>query len=196
MRTETITKTYAKFDELNKDQQAKVLDKLRDINADYEWYDSDTEDFHTILELLGFDNIQSEFTGFWSQGDGASFKADFIIPKNQKELKERMNKLLEYAPLYFKGNSDIKKLYLTLNFQDERKDEMEEIEIYKVGRYSHECTMYCDNEQLQEFARLMVGKYYNNLENQYNYLVSDEAVAETILCNEYEFDLDTLRIVW
>lgn len=194
MRTETITKTYLTFDELNQDQKSKVLDNLRDINTDYEWYDTDKEDFHTILGLLGFENISSEFTGFYSQGDGASFKADFIIPKNQKELKERMNKLLEYAPLYFKGNNDIKKLYLTLNFKEERKEEMEEIEIYKMGRYSHECTMYCDNQQLQEFARFMAGNYYNGLYNQYEYLISDEAVEECILCNNYEFDIDTLEI--
>lgn len=76
MRQETIVKTYLKFNELRKDQQAKVLDKLRYINVDHDyWSESTIDDFKTELEDLGFSDIEVSFSGFWSQGDGASFTA-------------------------------------------------------------------------------------------------------------------------
>lgn len=76
MRQETITVTYLKFNELNDDQKKKVLDNLRNINVDHdEWNDFLIEDFKTKLESLGFIDIKVYWSGFWSQGDGASFTA-------------------------------------------------------------------------------------------------------------------------
>ena len=75
MRQELITKTYLKFNELNKDQQSKVIDKMRDINVDHSWFDYSIEDFTAKLTKLGFYNISVEFSGFSSQGDGARFNA-------------------------------------------------------------------------------------------------------------------------
>lgn len=76
MRQATIVKTYLKFNELLPDQKSKVLDSLRDINTDHDWFDFVKADFHEKLKKLGFYNIKSEFSGFWSQGDGACFTAN------------------------------------------------------------------------------------------------------------------------
>ncbi len=75
MRQETIVKTYLKFTELSEDQQDHVVDKLSDINVHHSWYESTYDYYHAKLETLGFYDIKFEFSGFWSQGDGASFTA-------------------------------------------------------------------------------------------------------------------------
>lgn len=149
MRQETILKTYLKFSELNPDQKTEVIDKLRNINTDFEWFDFIKEDFHEKLKKLGFYNIKSEFSGFSSQGDGASFTAKH-------------------------------------NFRGE---------VYRIGHhYSHSNTITSDNETTKLLARKLSDKYYKDLENSYEYLQSDESIIETIECNDYEFDADTMKI--
>ena len=44
MRTETITKQYLKFEELNDEQKSKAISDNYDINTDYEWHDCAIED--------------------------------------------------------------------------------------------------------------------------------------------------------
>jgi methyl coenzyme M reductase subunit D len=51
MKTEQVQ--IYEFKELSKEVQEKVLDKMRHINTDYEWWDSDLEDFSTRLEEIG-----------------------------------------------------------------------------------------------------------------------------------------------
>ena len=76
MRQETIVKTYLKFNELNEKQQEKILDKLQDINVDHEsWYEHIYEYYESKLKKLGFYDIKFQWSGFSSQGDGASFSA-------------------------------------------------------------------------------------------------------------------------
>lgn len=43
----------------------------------HDWFDSVYEDFQQIVDLMGFDDPDMQFTGFWSQGDGASFTGGF-----------------------------------------------------------------------------------------------------------------------
>jgi len=194
MRTETYTRTFAKFDELTKEQQAKVLDNLRDINVNFNgWHDGVQDDFINILELLGFYDIKTFFSGFWSQGDGASFSAKFTVPQTKKELKTRLKALNEHAPTYFK-ETGLDKDFLTLDFSYALENEESYEVIKQNGRYVHQNTMYCDNVGLQEFARHLAAKYYIDLDADYEYLTSDEAVKETIESNDYEFDLDSFTI--
>jgi hypothetical protein len=51
------------------------IDEHRDINTHDDWYDFVFEDFKTICEILGIDLDENEpcFSGFCSQGDGASW---------------------------------------------------------------------------------------------------------------------------
>ena len=151
MRQETIVKTYLKFNELTDKQKAKVLDNLRDLNTNYSWYECTIEEFESKLKKLGFYDIKTEFTGFWSQGDGACFTA-----KHKRGV-------------IYKG---------------------------QFTRYSHSGTMSCDeSDVLLAASKRLSNKLYKTLANEYEYLTSDEAIAETIEANEYEFDSETLEIV-
>ena len=76
MRQETIIKTYLKFSELTQVQKDKVIEELRNINVDHDsWHEFTTDEFTEKLKSLGYTDIKTYFTGFWSQGDGACFTA-------------------------------------------------------------------------------------------------------------------------
>lgn len=194
MRQETIVKTYLTFDELTKEQKTKVIDKNRDINIYHGWWEYIKDDFITILNSLGFNDIELFFSGFSSQGDGASFSGIFKLPENNNELIKRLDQVEDYAPNFFKDNSDIIELYKNLDFTD-WVDDQDFISICLRGYYSHSNTMMCDHEKLQTFARYMADRYYKMLDSTYWYLIDDEAIEDTLTISEYEFDNDTLEIV-
>lgn len=147
MRQETIVKTYLKFTELSEVQQDKVIEKNSDINVGFDWHESSYEYYENKLKKLGFYDIKFEFSGFWSQGDGACFTA-----------------------------------------KHSRGD------ITKSGWYSHSYSMRCDSDVVLTVARRLADRLYKSLRSDYEYLTSEEAIIETIEANEYEFDIDTLKI--
>jgi hypothetical protein len=179
------TKIYL-FDELSKEAQNNAIENFRNINVDFcEWFDADFEGFKEDLNELGFINAEISFSGFYSQGDGACFDAKIDASKFAETINEkRIAKL-------------IKNGYIS------------EFEISKTSyanHYSHEKTRFVDfdstgykniDEILQslcekiEVIRLEKSKeIYKSLEQQYDYLQSDEAVKETIIANDYEFTKD------
>jgi hypothetical protein len=175
------TKIY-KFDELSKEAQTVAIDKMRDINVDYEWFDADFEGFKEDLNELGFYDAEIWFSGFYSQGDGACFDAKIDASKFATTVNEkRIARLIENG--YISQFEILKNSY--------------------ANHYSHEKTRYVDfdsigykniDETLQslcekiELIRLKQSKeIYRSLDKQNDYLQSDEAVKETILANDYEF---------
>ena len=69
--------------ELNERQRARLIEKYRDVNVDDSfWYESVYESTKENLALYGFDTSDFAFTGFWSQGDGASF-CGYVLDHNK-----------------------------------------------------------------------------------------------------------------
>lgn len=150
MRQEIIIKTYKYFNEFDKETQDLIVRKYNRINEDsWEFVSEDLiKNFTSELESLGYTDIKIEYSGFYSQGDGASFTAKY-------------------------GND----------------------EIYRINhRYSHSKSVTCDNEDLLNQARELMNKFYFVLRSSYDDLYSKDAIIETILANEYEFDIETLKI--
>ncbi len=139
MRQQTIVKTYYQFNELDEKQQEKIIEKYYDINvSDEYWYEYTKEEFETKLKKLGFYNIKVQFSGFYNQGDGASFSA-----------KHRRGDVTDHHR-YF--------------------------------------SMKSDNEVILEVANRLATKFYKQLNAEYDYLTSREAIIETIEANEMEFE--------
>ena len=194
MRTITIEKTLLKFDELNEAQKNKVIDKNRDINIDGCWDDININDFELILEHLGFKDVKINYTGFWSQGDGCSFKGCFMIPVSKKINDSRLENLKNDF-----GCTELIGLCTEILNCCSIDDllESEKILISSNGRYCHEFMMVLDNSDNQKFldnCRKLAKYFYRKLEENYNYLTSHEAISETLICNEYEFNSITLKI--
>lgn len=188
MRQVITTKTLKFFEELNAEQQLDAVNNLRDLNTSHDWWDCTKDDFNTILEMLGFFHIDAYFSGFHSQGDGACFSAKFIIPKDKSELDNRLQKVRYYAPTYLDGMDII--TIEDFTYIDGCSYES----ITHNGAYHHAYSMNCDNDNLLKFARCLANRYYRDLSKEYEYLQSYEAIKETILNNEYEFNDVTLKI--
>ena len=195
MRTVTQTFNVYTFDELKEDVKRKVLDDFRYINVDDEWYEFVYDDFiASVKEKCGVqllhDNIS--FSGFWSQGDGASFTVEF----DDKEMAA----LLDKFGISFRHG--LKKTFIDTIYKCEirRNGFMYcnagtvspniELNIVWLGPHLQE---YMEKkadefyEKLENWKDELCSKLYKMLDDEYTNLISDECVMETIINNDYEF---------
>lgn len=190
----TITKDVFKFNELSDSAKQTAIDAYRDVNAHHEWWQWVYDDAANILEIMGVSDVEISFSGFWSQGDGACFTGKFQHNKgNVKALKAYAPKDKELASILTRINKIQSRAFYKLAGT-----------IGTRGRYCHAYTMYiadiyhtehgynydigeAESELLEAFQD-MANWIYKRLENEYNYLTSDEIVAETIIANDYEFE--------
>ena len=187
MRTETITKTYLKFDELNDEQKAKAIDDNRDFNTEgIEWWDCTYEDAKEVAKIIGFEIDEIYFSGFHSQGDGACFTGR--IGHN----KGAAAKVKEYAPndetlhtIAKKFQNLQRKSFYTANGTIEHR-----------GHYYHENSISVEVEaergsacegEWQEIASDFCRWIYAQLKAEHDHLTSDEVVKECMVSNEVEF---------
>lgn len=190
------TKVYP-FDELSEAAQKKALEACRDFQVEDRWYDFTYEYITEILEILGFSEVKISFSGFWSQGDGASFTGKYTYnPEWEKAL-------LAYAPTDTKWKEFGTALEcLAKKLLKHAKGSLQAEISRGDHRYSHENTgsyyvwssedMYADipdgiEGSFMDTCKNMMRYIYSTLEEEYTYLTSDDVVKETILANEYEF---------
>lgn len=189
MKTKTIN-LYS-FDELDDEVKKKAIEKLYDINTNYEWWDCTVGDFKTIGKLIGINIDKVYFSGFSSQGDGACFEGEYQYKKGG--LKE----LLAYAP------RDECLHAIARNLQAIQRKRFYQIfaSVKHQGRYYHEmCTRISvelqDNswvneaieEDIKNELRSFMQWMYSGLEKEYDYLTSEKSIKETIEANEYTFN--------
>ena len=175
----TITLDLYSFPELSEEVQKKVLAKLSDVNTDHDWWDPIVEGWKEKLNELGYQNADIAFSGFSSQGDGASFTADLDLSK----FKPRF---MEATQLDF---SLVSGLVRRLS-----------------SHYSHAqtCTVELapDNDDvnadlvsmleasIEKERERLCKELYRSLEKYYDELTTDEAIKETIEANEWTFEKD------
>lgn len=190
MRTESIN-IYT-FDELSDKAKEKAIQWYRGSGLDYEWWCYVYEDAKTIASLMGIKIDQIYFSGFWSQGDGACFTGKFgPMPGTGKDVKD-------YAPKDETLHNIADKIY-----QLQKQYDFGIMgEVCRNDYYSHSGTMYLEDVNISgeylveydvierkyvEILRTFADWIYKQLENEYNYLTSDEHIVESIQINEYEF---------
>jgi hypothetical protein len=192
---QTITKQYKvyTFEELSKEAQDKVIEKHWDWNVnswnDNGWAEYLLEQQKESLLSNGFTDAEIYFSGFASQGDGASFTSQVNISRWLKAHK-LTNK---FRALY---NADQ---------GTARRQGMVRASIVKTShQYEHENTMgitceYDGNDekvsiQLDQFTDLVIENakhfarmIYKALESEYDYLTSRDAITESLSINDYTF---------
>ncbi len=183
------------------DEKQALIDKYRHINVDHDWWDFVECDFHEICKRMGIDLDWREpsFSGFCSQGDGASFTGTFTgtaaeeAPKNIREhapVDEELHRIADELCL-------IGRVYYSAYAHIGR---------HGGSNYVHECTMHveylepCYGEEedwadevhdavergVQDLMRDLARWYYQALEQEYDHLTSDEVVWDTIEANELD----------
>jgi len=192
MRTITQTINLFKFEELTEELQQKVIEKNRDINTDFDWHESIFEYFKEDNEKY-FDIKNIYFTGFWSQGDGAMFEYSGInenllneaieslnLPKWKKQILSTQicisGKGVQRGHYYHENSCD-HTIYIEDNNNGYYQNIYDLIDLYSSDIEDFIITKYKDICQ----------DLYKNLENEHDYLQSDEVIKETLICNDYDF---------
>ena len=210
--------TYS-FEDLSPEAQGNAIENNRDINADYDgWEDGVTEGFKEDMGEIGIDDITISYTGFNSQGDGASFTSDDIDTRKLFDaIGIKSNKALNMEVDDERAGGENKEFYDLLDTMedigqvDRNRIKPEEIRVWikrKNNSYYHENTVEAEVEiwdepdgweephtftvdladQVTQYVRELCKDLYSKLEKEYDYLTSDEGVKETLIDNDYKFD--------
>lgn len=215
-RTFTEEKTVYKFAELSAEAQERALAYFRESACeDSWWYESVYSDCAEIFDRLGIVSERVEswrnismgksgkrnvkpdiyFSGFWSQGDGASFVGSWHYKRGM------LKAIRAYAP------NDSELLAIASDLQEVQRKNFYRLtaSISRTSHhYCHENTVAIDceidsphgnreasesteNDTAQAMRRLMRW-IYRALESEYDFQTSDSTIKENIDANEYEFD--------
>jgi hypothetical protein len=224
-----VTKTVYTFRELiaaAEDNETEVSqrdvdrarDWLREGATDYDWWEFVYSDWTEALEQVGFTDAKINFSGFWSQGDGASFTSGLDIeklltfftvpiepsqavldgepggwlPRVVKECGQTINRRYEWLFLaldYLSGRvTRTSHHYSHENTCDASID-------FDFRRMTPELNAVIDafQEDVEALRKDLCKAIYTALEEEYEWRVDDEQLLETSDANEYTFDADGRR---
>jgi hypothetical protein len=171
MRTETI-KIYS-FDELSAEAKENAIEGSRTINVDWDWYDPTCEGMKEVgIEIDSFDiyyrNISITI-------EDSEHTANKVI----EDFGEKME-IVKISKQFIKDRDALIK----------RLGEGNDIAGYSVK----EEFIYEYNEEIEyleeEYRKEVAEEIFTWLRDDYEYLQTDEAVAETLISNDYEFTKD------
>lgn len=206
------------FDELSEEAQEKALEQFRYAEVEFPgWWHSVYEHWTEKLEELGYrlkttptrlygggtrQDPDIQFTGFASQGDGASFTAYVDVDA----VADRIGM-----------EDDLARLRDLLRDEEDDPDGEYDEDLFGVSirrnptsRYAHHMTMQYEVEPwylsgsetaegklagrladaILDDARDLAQDLFYALRDEYEYLTSDEVVADSIRANEREFEED------
>jgi hypothetical protein len=178
MSMKTIN-TYT-YHELSDNAKVNALRSLQDINTDHAWYEHIIDEWKEKLEDRGFNRADISFSGFYSQGDGCSFKADIDLDKLAIDKG-----IINYTPLL----ANREDFHITC-------EPIHGWSAYCMHnlQYSGCCSTDDLDTLLEDFVDYLIcykagleNEIYDDLQKDYEYLTSDEAIIETIDCNDMHF---------
>ena len=202
------------FDQLSKEAKERARDAFRedegrDWEPEYEWYE-------TAAKLLGIDLTERrtrrsgknemvaytantiQYSGFWSQGDGASFTGDFtFVPGCCQSIR---NEFPQDTTLHEIADS-LTAMNNALRLLEGKKLSGKITHGHRGGNYVHSGTMdataYDDegeeldietSDRFRDLMREFADWIYKGLEADYDACTSDEAIDERLSGGDYEFD--------
>jgi hypothetical protein len=208
----TIKVKVYQYNELDENAKKKARNWYSE-GIDFVWYDFLEEDFHEFLKKIGFKNVDSHFSGFNSQGDGASFDfkgLDFSVFFDKSFHDTLEDNFKPYSTIFLNWKA-LNHLLLKKVFRF-HENLIISSENVGVGRYCHDHTrranvegdFYKTMKRAEKYLRpledsltdLMVSlsrAYYKSLEKEWDYMNSEESIKENIEANEYTFTKDGKR---
>ncbi len=208
-----VETTVFTIDELSDAAKENARIWYRDQGLHDEWYDFVYEDFETICGILGItlattpvrlygggtrDKPQIFWSGFHSQGDGASFFGTYCHARGASKA------IRAHAP----KDAELHRIADELQAVQKRNFWQVHASIRQSGRYCHEYSMAIEVERdsptwqpmtggaeeivieaLRDLARWL----YRQLRSEYEHQTSDEAVDEIVSINEWTFQADGTR---
>ncbi len=192
---------------LSEERRDDLLEKYRNVNVEYDWWDSLFEYFAEQLTEIGITVSTHEvklmngktrqdpniyFSGFWSQGDGAYFEGyvsdwpKFLATLGKEDWAfwaHECNWTASSTHSYGNNMSINSELEAPENPHDEEEDPLR-FHAWNIAYLppSEADLAALESEIEDEFNRLASG-LYNDLEVEHDYLTDDEQVVDWILSN-------------
>jgi len=205
MRTITTHTDVYTFRELPPKAQQRAIDDVRNDECylDYPWHDFLIEEFVRDLKSEGWelDSDDVHWSGFWSQGDGASFDASLNVYKylTHHKLTEKYPLVLKYVDEFSIRGATHKYSYAN-HYSHERTryfeietdwiDSAHGEEVVTEGVAALEAEIEALEKDIEAERLDLSQKLYRALEKEYEDLNSDESIINNIIANDYEFTLD------
>ncbi|MYF08574.1 MAG: antitoxin of toxin-antitoxin stability system [Gammaproteobacteria bacterium] len=208
-----IETTVYTIDELSGAAKENARIWYRDRGLHDEWYNFVYEDFETICRIVGVtlatipvrlygggtrDKSQIYWSGFSSQGDGASFAGRYSYARGAARA------IRAHAP----KDTELHRIADALQAVQRKNFHQLHAYVRQSGRYSHEYTMAIEVERdsptwqpptddaedtVTEAMRDLARWLYRQLRSEYEHQTSDEAVDEIVADNEWTFTEDGKR---
>jgi len=207
---QTITKTYQtyRFEELDDKAKEKVFESYRTDEfypGDW-WHEAAVEDFVEDRTKEGWDLETKDvhFSGFWSQGDGASFDGKVTCEtwikfhKLEAKFPTIMKVLHNTHPLTAKIYTNHFGTYYchsnTRYLEIEEDGQLDEHIYGWDDEAKEQAIMEKWNEEVMRLEEILEDnreelsqQLYSKLEKQYDYYMTDEAIEEDIMSNDNMF---------
>lgn len=187
-------------------QRTALLEKYRYINVEHtNWWDCVESDFVEDMKQVGIQVDKIYFSGFWSQGDGACFVgqlANALTYLNHHHVDQfpMLRKLIEMDGTVWATSEHRGRYYhsssVSINAEcdpfwqcTDPKSELQEAVIQRWdGMVDKEIVDF--EAALAEQWRTYMDDLYTKLEEEHDYLTSDDAVWDTLEANELIEEVD------
>lgn len=187
-KIEVTVYTFKELLELKNEKAIeRAREKLREWATSHDWYEYTYEEWKKILEAIGFTSPEIQFSGFWSQGDGASFTSGVDVAKvlsfmtteftpTEGVMGETERDWLNYVC------HELRESYYDIRYAELNNPELLDYLGASVERTSHHyshsntCSVegddriwsYCDNNELPEERRThlerLFGEFIKDME--------------------------------
>lgn len=178
--------------------RSELIEKHHDINVDYEWWDCLYDDFKIEMLEKGITVDQINFSGFYSQGDGACFTGtvDMRVFLKIHDLEQDF-----MGATFFAGQRELYASITRTHSSHYSHEYTTQIELHEdtYNNFDEDdlrCQVYGEMAGLlnEEWARLeetvtkicrsYMRDLYRRLRDEFEALTTDEAIWETIVAND------------
>lgn len=175
----------------------ELIEKYRDINVDYDWWEHIYEGFEEDCRFIGFTPTDIYFSGFYSQGDGACFEGyvkdwgkflpavGYTDPDMIAHARGHWSLKVTHRGHYSHENS--MQFEFDLPLPDEDEDDYNPMGTVESSQA--QAREWFEGEAI-EHLRNAAQELYITLRNEYEYQTTDEAVWDTLQANEMDGDWD------
>lgn len=192
-------------DTITDERKAALIERYRDINVDFDdWFDYIYDHFIEDMKAKHIVAENPQFSGFWSQGDGASFTG-YVSSADTKTFIEdnglagdfpAVMRLLEHGGtftiMFIRGSNRHYVHENTVHADISYADNF--VHVLSSDTFRDTIITAWDRELDGEYTRLAEAvttilrdhcrDLYDRLKKEYDYLTSDEAVWEAIIAND------------
>lgn len=188
-------------------QNEQLMEKHRHWNVEHiDWWDSTYDCFKQDMEEQGIAVDKMYFSGFWSQGDGACFEGymedtTMFLDKNCKPEEYPIIRMVVANGGRVRLSVRQSGHYYHENCTSFSIDADMPSNVLATPTEFHECVVEgydkkmdielvdFEKESIEVFKNFM-RKLYRDLEQEYDYLTGDDAVAEAIVANDLHHDIE------